>query len=83
MLRLGNLNKQANNMNNEQLKEVVREAASKKGINGVMLLTENSPLSYERTRKVWDGVKEAKIADYIAVMDSLGYKLKFVSKGEK
>ncbi len=70
-------------MNNEQLKEVVREAASTKGIKGVMLLTENSPLSYERTRKVWDGVKEAKIADYIAVMDALGYKLKFVSKGEK
>ena len=70
-------------MDNEQLREVVREAASKKGIKGIMLLTENSPLSYERTRKVWDGVKEAKIADYIAVMDALGYKLKFVSKGVK
>ena len=70
-------------MTNEQLKETVREAASKKGITGVMVMTENSPLSYERTRKVWDGVKEAKISDYIAVMDSLGYKLKFVSKGAK
>jgi len=68
-------------MTNNELKWSVRDAASIKGITGVMEMTANSPLSYERTRKVWDGVKEAKIADYIAVMDALGYKLKFVSKG--
>jgi len=70
-------------MNNEQLRDIVRKAAKINGITGVMHMTLNSPLSYERTRKVWDGVKEAKIADYIAVMDSLGYKLKFVMEGDK
>lgn len=67
-------------MSNEELRNIVRGAAKKKGITGVMVMTDNSPLSYERTRKVWDGVKEAKISDYIDVMEALGYTLKFVRK---
>jgi len=70
-------------MDNLQLSNVVKEAAKKsKGITKIMALTDISPLSYERTRKVWDGVKESKISDYIAVMEVLGYKLKFISEGE-
>jgi len=68
-------------MTNEQLKDAVRLAAKKKGIDGVMGMTEISPLSYERTRKVWDGVRETKISDYIDVLDILGCKIKFVTKG--
>jgi len=68
-------------MTNKQLSKLVQDAAKEIGIEGVMAMTDISPLSYERTRKVWDGVKEAKIADYIAVMGVLGYKLKFISKG--
>jgi biotin synthase-related radical SAM superfamily protein len=70
-------------MNNKQLSKIVQDAAKEKGIEGVMALTKVSPLSYERTRKVWDGVKEAKISDYIDVMKTLGRELKFVSKGDK
>jgi len=68
-------------MTNKQLSKLVQDAAKEIGIEGVMAMTDISPLSYERTRKVWDGVKEAKFADYIAVMGVLGYKLKFISKG--
>ncbi len=69
-------------MTNKQLSKLVQDAAKAKGYHGVMALTKDSPISYERTRKVWNGVKEAKILDYIEVMDFLGYKLKFIIKGE-
>ena len=68
-------------MNNEQLSKTVQEATQEKGLKGVMDLTELSPLSYERTRKVWHGVKSAKISDYVDVMGALGYELKFVKRG--
>ena len=68
-------------MTNKQLRDAVRAAAEEKGITGVMGMTDISPLSYERTRKVWDGVRETKISDYIDVLGVLDYKLKFISKG--
>jgi len=69
-------------MTNKQLSKLVQDAAQAKGYQGIMALTNVSPISYERTRKVWNGVKEAKISDYIEIMDFLGYKLKFIIKGE-
>ncbi len=69
-------------MTNKQLSKLVQDAAKAKGYQGIMALTVDSPISYERTRKVWNGVKEAKILDYIEIMDFLGYKLKFIIKGE-
>ena len=69
-------------MTNKQLSKLVQDAAKAKGYHGIMALTNVSPISYERTRKVWNGVKEAKILDYIEIMDFLGYKLKFIIKGE-
>lgn len=68
-------------MDNKQLSDLIRGAAKKQGINGVMAMTSISPVSYEKTRKVWDGVTTAKISDYIAVMGVLGYELKFIRKG--
>jgi len=70
-------------MTNKQLSELVQDAAKAKGYKGVMALTQVSPISYERTRKVWNGVKEAKISDYIEVMGFLGHKIKFIKLGEE
>ena len=67
-------------MNNEQLSKTVQAAAKEKGM-GIMALTDISPISYERTRKVWDGVRTSKINDYVDVMGALGYELKFVKRG--
>ena len=62
---------------NKALKAIVHKAAKENGITGIMALTEVSPISYERTRKVWDGVTTAKISDYVDVMSALGYEIKF------
>ena len=69
-------------MTNNELKMIIREAALRQGLKGVMELTAISPLSYERTSKVWQGSKDAKLKDVIDVADVLGLKIKFVIKGE-
>lgn len=55
----------------------VREAAEENGIKGVMKLKDRCGLSYERTRRVWEGDKTAKIQDVSAVMYSLGYAIRY------
>lgn len=67
---------------NKGLSAVVREAAKANGINGIMALTDISPISYERTRKVWDGVTSAKLSDYASVMGVLGYDLRFIQRSK-
>jgi len=55
----------------------VRIAADYNGITGVMGLTKHCGLSYERTRRIWEGDTTAKVADVEKVMESLGYKIKY------
>ena len=51
----------------------VREAAEGNGITGVMKLKDRCGLSYERTRRIWNGDPTAKLQDILVVMESLGY----------
>lgn len=59
-------------MNNEKLAKIIQDAAKNEGYTGVMNLAdavrEATGLSTERTRKVWKGLFEAKVGDYIIVM---------------
>jgi len=59
------------------LKSAVRKAAAKNGITGVLQMRDHCGLSYERTRRVWEGITTAKIQDVEAVMKSLGYVVSF------
>tara|TARA_R110002096_G_C14048740_1_gene673073 strand:+ start:120 stop:332 length:213 start_codon:yes stop_codon:yes gene_type:complete len=69
-------------MINQQLKNIVQQAAKEKGITGIMALAEVAPISYPRVRRVWDGLTDTKISDYIEVMKVLGYdEIKFVKRG--
>ncbi len=65
------------------LKQAVQKAAIDNGIEGVMEMTEHCMLSYQRTRRVWEGETSAKISDVIIVLSSLGLKLKIVKEDEK
>lgn len=66
-------------MNNEELANIVQAAAKKEGYFAVMKLAEAvkdaTGLSTERTRKVWKGLFESKIGDYIIVMGFLNNEL--------
>ena len=64
-----------------ELRTIVRTAAVKKDINGVMDMAKACGLSYERTSRVWCGSKEAKLKDVETVLDALDIQIKFISKG--
>ena len=67
------------------IKEAVQKAAIDNGIGGIMEMAEHCGLSYERTVRVWKGDNNAKIADVITVLSSVGLKLRIetISKGEE
>ena len=67
-------------MENAELKMIIRTAAAKRGIDGVMALTEECDLSYERVSRVWGGSVSAKLSDVAHVADVLGLKIKFINK---
>jgi hypothetical protein len=69
-------------MENAELKKIIRTAAVKSGIDGVMALTKECGLSYERVSRVYGGSVSAKLSDVAHVADVLGLKIKFVDKGE-
>jgi hypothetical protein len=54
------------------IKQEIQLAASNRGIMGIMALTEHCKLSYERTRRVWEGHPGVKFADVELVLTSLG-----------
>ena len=60
-----------------ELINAVRMAAENSGITGVMELTRHCGLSYERTRRIWEGDTTAKVADVQTVMESLGYAITY------
>ena len=60
-----------------ELINAVRMAAEDSGITGVMELTRHCGLSYERTRRIWEGDTTAKVADVQKVMESMGYTIKY------
>ena len=61
-------------LNNASLviSKMVQDAAEDYGIKGVMELTNHCELKYPRVKKVWEGNLNAKVGDYIIVMESLG-----------
>jgi hypothetical protein len=67
-------------MENLELRNIIRTAALKKDIAGVMALTEICDLSYERVSRVWSGSVSAKLSDVAHVADKLDLKIKFVGK---
>ncbi len=75
-------------MTNTDLAKIVQDAAEKKGYLKVMALAEavhdKTGLSKERTRKVWRGLFESKVGDYIIVMGFLegDIVIPFAGKGE-
>ena len=70
-------------MENAELKKIIRTAAAKSGIDGVMALTEECDLSYERVSRVYGGSVSAKLSDVAHVADVLGLKIKFIDKGDE
>ena len=60
------------------LKKAVRKAAIDAGIDGIMELTKRCGLSYERTKKVWDGEPSCKIMDVEKVLNCLGRTVTYV-----
>jgi hypothetical protein len=64
------------------LKQLVREAAEKNGITGVMKLVEHCKMDYRKVIRVWNGDKNAKLSNVEEVLNSLGYQLKAVSKDD-
>lgn len=75
------------NITNDDLSKIVQDAAEEKGYTGVMKLAEavnfKTGLSTERTRKVWKGLFEAKVGDYIIVMGFLDTSFIYKAKGEQ
>ncbi len=67
-------------MENLELRSIIRTAALKKDIAGVMALTEICDLSYERVSRVWSGSVSAKLSDVAHIADKLALKIKFVGK---
>ena len=63
------------------MKEAVQKAAIDNGITGVLAMSKHCNLPYERTVRVWKGQTNAKIADVITVLSSLGLRLA-IEKGE-
>ena len=57
-------------------KNVVRKKTIDLGIGGVTALALHCGLSYERTRRVWEGDKNAKYGDVLQVCESLGLPVK-------
>lgn len=60
-----------------ELINAVRTAAEHSGITGVMELTRHCGLSYERTRRIWEGDTTAKVADVQKVMECMGFTIKY------
>ena len=60
-----------------ELINAVRMAAEDSRITGVMALTRHCGLSYESTKRIWNGDTSAKVADVHTVMDSLGYAITY------
>jgi len=62
----------------EELKTIVRDAAYKQGVTGVMALTELcTDLKYERVSKVWHGNTSAKFCDVEYVLSILKVTIKW------
>lgn len=57
------------------LKLEVPKAAKRNNINGVLELASHCGLSYERTVRVYKGNTNAKLADVITVISSIGLTL--------
>ena len=60
-----------------ELKQIVRMAAAKKGINGITELSRICDLSYPRTLKIWRGDKSSKLADLETVLNVLDVKVRY------
>jgi N-glycosylase/DNA lyase len=58
------------------LKNAVRQAAQKKGLNGIMALTEFVDMDYRKVVRVWNGDKQAKFSHVEEIFKKLGYQLK-------
>lgn len=54
----------------------VKKAADASNICGVMHMSDQCGLSYERTRRVWEAHKNVSLADVRQVLNSIGYDLK-------
>jgi len=54
----------------------VKKAADAANISGVMHMSDHCGLSYERTRRVWEGHRNVSLADVRQVLKSIGYDLK-------
>ena len=62
----------------KELRKIVREAALKKDILGVMALNELcDELSYERVSRVWHGNTSAKFCDVEYVLSVLNIKVRW------
>lgn len=59
------------------LKQVIRMATAKKGLNGIMELTEASGITYARAIKLWNGDTSGKLADLQKVCKALDIKIKY------
>ena len=68
------------NMQNRELKRIMQEAAEDLGYTGVMELTKDCDLSYERVSKVYRGSTSSKLSDVAHVASILNLKIKFVIK---
>jgi len=66
-------------MTQDERKKIIRRAAFDLDLS-IMSLTELcTGLSYERVKRVWEGLGTAKISDYDRVLEVLGKKLTVVS----
>ncbi|MCP5076813.1 MAG: hypothetical protein GY951_01975 [Psychromonas sp.] len=64
------------------LKGLVRYAAKKRGITGVMALVEHCGMDYRKVVRVWNGDKGCKLSQAEDILNSLGYKLKAVPQND-
>ena len=60
-----------------ELKQVIRMAAAKKGLSGIMELTKACGITYPRTVKLWNGDTSGKLADLQIVCKTLDIKIKY------
>ena len=65
--------------------QAVQKASIDNDIKGIMELVEHCGIPYPRVYRVWHGETNAKIADVISVLSSVGLKLKIekIEKEEK
>ena len=60
-----------------ELKAIIRTAAAKNNIGGVMELTALVGISFHRVLKVWNGDTSAKLNDVMIVCNALNVKLSY------